>query len=112
MHAAQVPGKKSSVRGYEAVAVASRWRWALMKSMKACPALGYVTKQSSPEFPLRNENSGELCLGGGHTSGTSTPAVYLHTADKYRRFTYRLPQEQKGLDERARIVSQRPFYPW
>ncbi len=34
--------KKSSVRGHEAVAAASRWRWALVKSMKACPALGYV----------------------------------------------------------------------
>jgi hypothetical protein len=32
-------------------------------------------------------------------------AVYLHTADKYRRFTRRPPQEQKGLDERARMVS-------
>ena len=28
-------------------------------------------------------------------------AVYLHTADKYHRFTRRLSQEQKGLEERA-----------
>jgi hypothetical protein len=39
-------------------------------------------------------------------------AVYLHTADKYRRSTRRPPQGQKGLDERARMVSSRPFHPW
>src|SRR5215471_18689153 len=34
-------------------------------------------------------------------------AVYLAAADKYRRLTHRLSQEQKGLDERALMVSQR-----
>jgi len=35
--------------------------------------------------------------------------VYLPTADKYRGLTRRPPQEQKGLDERTRMASQRPF---
>jgi|RhiMetdeSRZDD1v2_1073273.scaffolds.fasta_scaffold311467_2 hypothetical protein len=39
-------------------------------------------------------------------------AVYLPTADKYRRLTRRPSQEQKGLDERARMASQWPFHPW
>jgi hypothetical protein len=38
--------------------------------------------------------------------------VYLCSADKYRRLTHRLSQEQKGLDERALLTSQRPFHPW
>ena len=33
-------------------------------------------------------------------------------ADKYHRLTRRLSQEQKGLDERALIASQRPSHPW
>jgi hypothetical protein len=33
--------------------------------------------------------------------------VYLHPADKYRRLTYRLSKGQKGLGERALMVSQR-----
>ena len=40
------------------------------------------------------------------------PAVYLPTADKYRRLTSRLSQEQKGLGERALIASQQPSEPW
>jgi len=32
-------------------------------------------------------------------------AVYLHTADKYRRFTRRPPKGQKDLNERAHMVS-------
>jgi hypothetical protein len=39
-------------------------------------------------------------------------AVYLPTADKYRRLTRRPSQEQKGLDERARMASQRPSPRW
>jgi hypothetical protein len=39
-------------------------------------------------------------------------AVYLHPAAKYRRLTPRLSQEQKGLDERARMASQWPSPPW
>jgi hypothetical protein len=38
--------------------------------------------------------------------------VYLHPADKYHRLTHRLSQEQKGLDERALMASQRPSHPW
>jgi hypothetical protein len=33
--------------------------------------------------------------------------VYPAAADKYRRLTHRLSQEQKGLDEKALMVSQR-----
>ena len=39
-------------------------------------------------------------------------AVYLAAAAKYRRLTHRLSQEQKGLDERALMASQRPSPPW
>ena len=39
-------------------------------------------------------------------------AVYLPTADKYRRLTRRPPQGQKGLDERARMAFPWPFHPW
>ena len=39
-------------------------------------------------------------------------AVYLPTADKYRRLTRRPPQGQKGLDERARMASPWPLHPW
>jgi hypothetical protein len=49
----------------------------------------------------------------GTDVATAQPAaVYLHTADKYRRLTPRLSQEQKGLGERALMASQRPSEPW
>ena len=38
--------------------------------------------------------------------------VYLSTADKYYGLTRRPSQEQKGLDERTLMASQRPFHPW
>jgi hypothetical protein len=38
--------------------------------------------------------------------------VYLSPADKYPRLTRRLSQEQKDLDERALMASQRPAPPW
>jgi hypothetical protein len=38
--------------------------------------------------------------------------LYLPNADKYRGLTRRPSQEQKGLDERTRMASQRPFHPW
>jgi hypothetical protein len=38
--------------------------------------------------------------------------VYLPNADKYRGLTRRPLQEQKGLDERALMASQRPSAPW
>jgi hypothetical protein len=38
--------------------------------------------------------------------------VYLPNADKYRRLTRRPSQEQKGIDERALMASQRPSPPW
>jgi hypothetical protein len=38
--------------------------------------------------------------------------VYLCAADKYRRLTHRLLPGQKGLDERARMASQRLSEPW
>jgi hypothetical protein len=40
------------------------------------------------------------------------PVVYLPPADKYHRLTHRLSQEQKDLDERALMASQRPSPPW
>ncbi len=40
------------------------------------------------------------------------PYMYLCAADKYRRLTHRLLQEQKDLDERARVASQRLSEPW
>ena len=39
-------------------------------------------------------------------------AVYLAAADKYRRLTHRLSQEQKGLGERALMVSPWPSHLW
>jgi hypothetical protein len=41
------------------------------------------------------------------TKGTTQTVVYPAAADKYRRLTHRLSQEQKGLDEKALMVSQR-----
>jgi hypothetical protein len=38
--------------------------------------------------------------------------LYLPNTDKYRGLTRRPSQEQKGLDERTRMASQRPFPPW
>ncbi len=38
--------------------------------------------------------------------------VYLSPADKYHRLIRRLSQGQKGLEERALMVSQRPSEPW
>jgi hypothetical protein len=38
--------------------------------------------------------------------------VYLCAADKSPRLTCRLSQEQKGLDERALMASQRSSEPW
>ena len=40
------------------------------------------------------------------------PVVYLSNADKYRGLTRRPSQEQKGLDKRTLMASQRPFHPW
>ena len=40
-----------------------------------------------------------------------TSAVYLRPAAKYRELTHRSSQEQKGLDERAVMPSQRPSHP-
>src|SRR5262245_19751974 len=40
------------------------------------------------------------------------PYMYLHPAAKYHRLTHRLSQEQKDLDERALMTSQRPTVPW
>ena len=37
--------------------------------------------------------------------------VYLAAAEKYRGLTHRPPQEQKGLDERTLMASQRPSHP-
>src|SRR5262249_55687200 len=39
-------------------------------------------------------------------------AVYLPPADKYSRLIHRVSSEQKGLDERALLASQRPSPPW
>jgi len=39
-------------------------------------------------------------------------AVYLSPADKSHRLTRRLSQEQKGLEEKALMASQRPSAPW
>jgi len=44
--------------------------------------------------------------------GAERWVVYLHPADKYFRLTHRPSQEQKGLDERALMASQRPSPPW
>jgi hypothetical protein len=42
----------------------------------------------------------------------SQQVVYLSPADKYHRLTRRPSQGQKGIDERALMVSQRPSEPW
>jgi hypothetical protein len=39
------------------------------------------------------------------------PYMYLPNADKYRGLIHRPLQEQKGLDERALMASQRPSAP-
>src|SRR6266851_348171 len=39
-------------------------------------------------------------------------AVYLAAADKYRRLTHRLSQEQKGLGDSALMVSPWPSHLW
>src|SRR5262249_608365 len=44
--------------------------------------------------------------GGGFPRVSPAWAVYLDLAAKSRRLTPRLSQEQKGLDERARMASQ------
>ena len=38
--------------------------------------------------------------------------AYLSPTDKSHRLTRRLSQEQKGLEERALMASQRPSEPW
>ena len=38
--------------------------------------------------------------------------VYLSPADKSHRLTRRLSQEQKDLDKKALMASQRPSEPW
>jgi hypothetical protein len=49
---------------------------------------------------------------GGVYAATAPAAVYLHPADKYSRLIRRVSSEQKGLDERALLASQRPSPPW
>src|SRR2546422_5031504 len=49
----------------------------------------------------------------GYDSGQiAQRVVYLPTADKYRGLTRRPSKDQKGLDERTLLASQRPFHPW
>ena len=47
-----------------------------------------------------------------HSNVRQQRVVYLSPADKSRRLTRRLSQEQKGLEERALMASQRPSPPW
>jgi hypothetical protein len=47
------------------------------------------------------------CTGIGNASFKKCSVVSPAAADKYRRLTHRLSQEQKGLDEKALMVSQR-----
>jgi len=65
------------------------------------------------EMALPNHNLS--VASGDHGSQTGEMlkrlAVYLHPAAKCRRLTPRLSQEQKGLDERARMASQWPSPP-
>jgi hypothetical protein len=42
----------------------------------------------------------------------SDGVLYLPDADKYCGLTRRSSQEQKGLDERTLMASQRPLHPW
>jgi hypothetical protein len=49
--------------------------------------------------------------GWGIKTACVERVVYLPPADKYHRLTHRLSQEQKGLDERALMASQRPSHP-
>jgi CheY-like chemotaxis protein len=51
-------------------------------------------------------------LGADSTAFLEQWAVYLHPADKYSRLIRRVSSEQKGLDERALMASQRPSPPW
>jgi hypothetical protein len=46
-----------------------------------------------------------------HAGHRACVAVYLHSAVKYHKLTRRPSQEQKGLDERASLSSQRPSHP-
>jgi len=48
----------------------------------------------------------------GKAGGLKKWGVYLCAADKYRRLTHRLSQEQKGLEERVLMASQRLSHPW
>src|SRR5262249_48956957 len=43
-----------------------------------------------------------------YISDGESRVVYLPNADKYRGLTRRLSQEQKGLDEKTLMASQRP----
>jgi hypothetical protein len=51
-------------------------------------------------------------LGALSEAASVFEAVYLHTADKYHRLARRPSQEQKGIDSRALMASQRPSHPW
>ena len=51
-------------------------------------------------------------LTGGMGRRTVRQRALCLPSDKYRRLTHRLSQEQKGLDERALMASQRPSAPW
>jgi hypothetical protein len=44
----------------------------------------------------------------GHEARRVRLVVYLPPADKYHGLTHRLSQEQKDIDERALLASQRP----
>jgi hypothetical protein len=59
---------------------------------------------------LTGNMDGKSC--GGEVMDWKHLAVYLHPADKYYRLTRRPSQEQKGLDERPLMASQRPSHPW
>jgi len=62
-----------------------------------------TTKHSQVGFEQRKQALGSILV---HV------VVYLAAADKYRRLTQRLSQEQKGLDERVLMVSQWPSHLW
>src|SRR5215831_4500367 len=59
---------------------------------------------------LHELQTGITCVD--NTAARGNRAVYLPTADKYRRLTRRLSQGQKGLEERALVASPQPSEPW
>jgi hypothetical protein len=98
---------------YQLVMLVLLWLWLMLPHLWPSPP-GVAHKIPTQSIKSKRKRSREPKPFAGLTQKPHCAlceAVYLPTADKYRRLTRRLSQGQKGLEERALMASQQPSEP-